>query len=203
VFVADVIPEELRAIIEFLNAGMRDTEVYGVEVRRYGDADTDECFVPRLVGATAAAAAEKRARTSLDDKMQNAGPEVTAVAERLRLLGEELTLSLVSVPASLRLCDQSGAVVLLYPTYRSLEFPLDRLWQAGRETEIGQIRDALRQIAGTTKQVSAKSPNVGCGEALAHWEAVTEIVRTLTRIRAEITQPADLKSSPSGQCHSA
>jgi hypothetical protein len=40
VFVADVIPDELAAVIEFLNAKMHDIEVYGVEVRRYGDAET-------------------------------------------------------------------------------------------------------------------------------------------------------------------
>jgi hypothetical protein len=36
VFVADVIPDELAVVIEFLNGRMHDTEVYGVEVRRYG-----------------------------------------------------------------------------------------------------------------------------------------------------------------------
>jgi hypothetical protein len=116
VFVADVIPDELRAVIEFLNARMHDTEVYGVEVRRYGDAEAGECFVPRLIGATAIAAAEKRPLTSLGEKMQSAGPEVTAAAERLRTLGEELGLPVVSIPASLRLCDDLGSVVLLYPT---------------------------------------------------------------------------------------
>jgi hypothetical protein len=38
VFVADVIPDELAAVIEFLNARMSDIEVYGVEARRYGSA---------------------------------------------------------------------------------------------------------------------------------------------------------------------
>jgi hypothetical protein len=35
VFVADVIPSELRAIVEFLNAQMNTTEVAAVEVRQY------------------------------------------------------------------------------------------------------------------------------------------------------------------------
>jgi hypothetical protein len=82
-------------------------------------------------------------------------------------------------------------VVLLYPTYRTVEFPLERLSLAGREPEIVQVRDALQQIAGNSRQVSEKSPNVGCGEALVHWESVTEIVRTLVRVRAEITGLAD------------
>jgi hypothetical protein len=185
VFVADVIPDELAAVIEFLNARMHDTEVYGVEVRRYGDTETAECFVPRLVGATAAAETEKRSQTSLDERLQSAGAEVMDVAERLRVLGEELGLSAVPAANSLRLRDRLGTVVLLYPTYRSLEFPLESLWRAGREADIAEIRDALQQIAGTSKHVSPKIPNVGCREALAHWEAVVEIVRRLVRIRAE------------------
>jgi hypothetical protein len=162
VFVADVIPDELAAVIEFLNGRMHDTEVYGVEVRRYGATGTDECFVPRLIGATAAAEFTKRPQTSVDEMLQSAGTEVTSVAERLRILAGEAGLSVVSAASSLRLNDQHGAVVLLYPSYRSLEFPLNSLRQAGREAEISELRDALQQIAGSSKKVSAKVPNIGC-----------------------------------------
>jgi hypothetical protein len=197
VFVADVIPDELAAVIEFLNAKMHDIEVYGVEVRRYGDAETAECFVPRLVGATAAAEAEKRVQTSLDERLQSAGAGVIDVAERLRVLGEELGLSVVSAANSLRLRDRLGTVVLLYPTYRSVEFPLEFLRRAGHEARADELRDALQQIAGPSRQVSQMLPNVGCREALAHWEAVVEVVRSLARIRAanmpqmpsELTEP--------------
>jgi hypothetical protein len=96
---------------------------------------------------------------------------VTSVAERLRILAGEAGLSVVSAASSLRLNDQRGAVVLLYPTYRSVEFPLNFLWQAGREAEISELRDALQQIAGSSKKVSAKVPNIGCREALTHWTA--------------------------------
>lgn len=82
VFVADVIPDELATVIEFLNTRMRDTEVYGVEVRRYGSGGGAECFVPRLIGATATAQAQKRSQASLDEMLQNAGPDVVTVAER-------------------------------------------------------------------------------------------------------------------------
>jgi hypothetical protein len=189
VFVADVIPDELAAVIEFLNTRMHDTEVYGVEVRRYGSPGTDECFVPRLIGATAAAEIAKRPQTSLDDRLQNAGTDVTSVAERLRILADETGLSVVPAASSLRLNDQHSAVVLLYPAYRSLEFPLNFLWLAGREAEISELRDGLQRIAGNSKKVSAKIPNIGCREALAHWDSVTAIVQSLVRLRAE--QAAD------------
>jgi hypothetical protein len=189
VFVADVIPDELATVIEFLNTRMHDTEVYGVEVRRYGSGGAAECFVPRLIGATAAAQAEKRSQTSLDEKLQNAEPEVITAAERLRFLGEELGLPIRSTPASLRLTDSQGSVVLLYPTYRTVEFPLDLLYRAERQAEISQVLEALQQIAGTSRQVSTKSPNVGVREALEHWDDVAEIIRTLVRIRAENKPP--------------
>jgi hypothetical protein len=189
VFVADVIPDELATVIEFLNTRMHDTEVYGVEVRRYGSGGAAECFVPRLIGATAAAQAEKRSQTSLDEKLRNAEPEVITAAERLRFLGEEIGLPVRSTPASLRLTDSLGSVVLLYPTYRTVEFPLDLLYRSGRQAEISQVLEALQQIAGTSRHVSTKSPNVGVREALGHWDTVAEVIRTLVRIRAEDTPP--------------
>lgn len=40
-FVADRIPLELRAIVEFLNRQMRQTDVYAVELTQYrGDGDS-------------------------------------------------------------------------------------------------------------------------------------------------------------------
>jgi hypothetical protein len=73
---------------------------------------------------------------------------------------------------SLRLTDSLGSVVLLYPTYRTVEFPLDLLYRAGRHAEIRQVLEALQQIAGTTRQVRTKLPNIGVPEALAHWDTV-------------------------------
>ena len=140
---------------------------------------------PRLVGATAAVEVEKRVQTSVEEKLRSAGAEVTDVAERLQVLGEELGLSVVSAGISLRLRDRLGTVVLLYPTYRSVEFRLGFLKRAGHEAKAGELRDALQQIAGASRQVSPMLANVGCHEALAHWEAIVEVVRSLARIRAE------------------
>jgi hypothetical protein len=59
VFVSDLIPPELRRVIEFLNERMSPTEVIGVEIKQYvgqGDLTT---FVPRVVGQTEQARALK------------------------------------------------------------------------------------------------------------------------------------------------
>jgi hypothetical protein len=88
VFVADVIPSSLRAIIEFLNGQMDPAEVLGVEVRQYVGGEM-KTLVPRLIGWTAAADAknpqlapwtEARFRARLREKT-DAG--VVEVADRI------------------------------------------------------------------------------------------------------------------------
>jgi hypothetical protein len=62
VFVADVIPRELRRIVEFLNEQMSRTDVLAIEVRQYVAPGTDMVtLVPRLIGQTEAARDTKRA----------------------------------------------------------------------------------------------------------------------------------------------
>ena len=61
-FVADLIPTELRRIIEFLNEHMPRVEVLGVEIRQYERAGT-RVLVPRVVGQTESARQDKTRRT--------------------------------------------------------------------------------------------------------------------------------------------
>lgn len=70
VFVADLIPLELRRIIEFLNKQMAPAEVLGVELKYYSG-DGQSSLVPCIIGQTAEATGRKRThgnavRTSLD-----------------------------------------------------------------------------------------------------------------------------------------
>jgi hypothetical protein len=58
IFLADVIPAELRRIIEFLNEQMDPAEVLGVEIRQYRGSGL-QTLVPRVVGQTASASARK------------------------------------------------------------------------------------------------------------------------------------------------
>ncbi|MFI2736875.1 hypothetical protein [Streptomyces sp. NPDC018711] len=61
-FVADRIPLELRAIVEFLNRQMRQTDVYAVELTQYrGDGDL-RVLVPRIHGEVATAAKSPSSR---------------------------------------------------------------------------------------------------------------------------------------------
>lgn len=58
IFLADVIPVELRRIIEFLNGQMDPAEVLGIEIRQFVGSGL-QTIVPRVVGQTATAAARK------------------------------------------------------------------------------------------------------------------------------------------------
>lgn len=78
-FVADVIPPELRAIIEFLNEQMPRVEVLGVEVSPYRSGAV-EAYVPRVYGQTETARREKQGdkgprRTTSRDVFLAACPE--------------------------------------------------------------------------------------------------------------------------------
>jgi hypothetical protein len=59
VFVSDLIPPELRRVIEFLNERMSPTEVIGVEIKQYVGQGNLTTFVPRVVGQTEQARAQK------------------------------------------------------------------------------------------------------------------------------------------------
>jgi hypothetical protein len=68
VFVSDEIPPELRRVIEFLNEAMSTTEVLGIEIKQYvGEGDL-KTLVPRAVGQTEQARAQKASgsRTYID-----------------------------------------------------------------------------------------------------------------------------------------
>lgn len=53
-FVADVIPDELKRIVEFLNSQMAPAEVLAIEVRQYASGNL-KALVPRLIGKTSEA----------------------------------------------------------------------------------------------------------------------------------------------------
>ncbi|WAZ19255.1 hypothetical protein STRCI_000290 [Streptomyces cinnabarinus] len=91
-FVADRIPLELRAIVEFLNRQMRQTDVYAVELTQYGDGGDLRVLVPRIHGEVATAAkspsgrgpTRKTTRADMDAAIQSRpDPEVRRMATAL------------------------------------------------------------------------------------------------------------------------
>ncbi len=92
VFVADLIPLELRRIIEFLNKQMDPAEVLGVELKHYSG-DGLSSLVPRIIGQTAEATGRKRSAshsTSGTIESWTATAESKGVGELFQALFEQL-----------------------------------------------------------------------------------------------------------------
>ncbi len=91
VFVADVIPPELRRIVEFLNEQMNPADVFAVEVKQFVGGEL-KTLVPRLIGAT------ERKRTRVKRKWT----EEEFFAELQEKNGSEITIAVRKLLAELR-----------------------------------------------------------------------------------------------------
>lgn len=90
--VADVIPKELKRIIEFLNGQMSPAEILGVEIKQYTGQDL-KTLVPRVIGQTTQADVVKRKnrgeRLEVDEDLffevflEYSGREKTAIAQNV------------------------------------------------------------------------------------------------------------------------
>ncbi|WLD13106.1 hypothetical protein [Planctellipticum variicoloris] len=92
VFVADVIPDELRRVVEFLNGQMDPAEVLAVEVKQFVGDGRLKTLVPRLVGQTSAARQRKSSGGSTPK--QQKVDEVTFLAvAREKLAADDLAVT--------------------------------------------------------------------------------------------------------------
>jgi hypothetical protein len=83
IFVADVIPSELRRIVEFLNEQMERTEVLALEVRQYVEENGERVtLVPRLIGHTEAARQTKSAGLSRPRRRWTEAELLEAIREK-------------------------------------------------------------------------------------------------------------------------
>jgi hypothetical protein len=90
-FVADVIPPQLRRIIEFLNDHMGDVDVLGVEIGHYSDG-ANRAFVPRVVGQT-----EKARSRKSELRRTTEGRGRTNEVEFLGQLGDSQSAGMVDI----------------------------------------------------------------------------------------------------------
>jgi len=97
VFVADVIPPELRRIVEFLNEQMDPADVFAVEVKQFVGGEL-KTLVPRLIGAT------ERKRTSRT-RVKRKWTEEGFFAELQEKNGSEITIAVRKLLAELRAID--------------------------------------------------------------------------------------------------
>lgn len=161
VFVADLIPDELRRIVEFLNEQMNPAEVFAVEVKQYlADGYHGRTIVPTVHGRTAQATAKQSARSGADPEVvrAQAKPETHQVAEFLRgwVSG---SLKLRETPTGLQVKRTDGSTLAqLYFGYNTLDVDL----LSARSKRGDQVAEAAHQAlqAMTSKPLTVKYPSV-------------------------------------------
>jgi hypothetical protein len=99
IFVADIIPQELRRIVEFLNTQMDPAEVLAVEVKQYVGEGLKN-LVPRVMGLTAEAQQKKQPTSNarqwdessfMAELESRQGPDAVAIARKLLEWGKAST----------------------------------------------------------------------------------------------------------------
>jgi len=89
-FVADIIPTPLQKIIEYLNSQMVDTEVLGLEIKKFSSEKGIDTLVPNLIGRTTSAVNTKRTgvrkwdeQSFLEQAEQISGKDTALICEKL------------------------------------------------------------------------------------------------------------------------
>ena len=157
-FLADRIPTELQAIVEFLNERIDPTEVLAVELRQYRTPDGPQVLVPRVIGSTAAAKSAKRVSMTYVDLLAEA-TETLHQAERLLLAWAERVDAVTDLTTKSRKFTSRDGVLLLYfyPTWETIEFTMTTIRSADPQAA-RQIADSLAHFSD--RALSDKNPSV-------------------------------------------
>ncbi len=159
-FVADIIPPELKRIIEFMNDRMETVEVLGFEIRRYAGKNI-KTIVPRVIGMTAKAEQKKSKQSSrtwdktailfgigkVSQQLLPAANELFTWGEKHKDIEIRYGTGTETASAQFRLYD-SGAFFLLYSN-GDIEIPLSKFAAPYDDESARQIFvDALNGIVG-------------------------------------------------------
>ncbi len=185
VFVADVIPDELMRITEFLNEQMSPAEVFAVEVKQYrAEGHEGTVIVPAVYGRTAAASTKNPPRRSIDRAATLAAskPSTLSTMQLVDELAADLGLvvhqtssgSLLKTPAR-------GSVANVYlASWDSIEIPLQPLRERGWTHDADAAYVELSRL--TDKTLTLKNPNVPTEDAVANWDRLRPVLTTIANL---------------------
>ena len=184
VFVADIIPDELRRITEFLNEQMKPADVFAVEVKQYrAEGHKDSVIVPTVYGRTATASAKSppMRRGSMQELLAKADGETRELAQVLEDLASEQALLLRTTPAGLQLVTSQGRTVAqLYVEYNAVDVSLAPVRSRGFDAEADAAFAALQRM--TPKQLTPKYPSVPSRDAMRDLPALRGVLASLSQL---------------------
>lgn len=188
VFLADVVPDELRRITEFLNEQMNPAEVYAVEVKTYrADGHEGMVIVPTVFGRTAAASAKTTARRTPDREslLERSQPSTLEMLDRVSTFAADLGLVVHQTPAgALVKTPGRGSVVNVYlADWDSVDIALQPLRDRGWVAEADSVLTRLRRM--TSKPLTEKNPTLPTADALLHWEDLRLVLVEIAHLYLE------------------
>jgi hypothetical protein len=185
VFVADVIPDELMRITEFLNEQMNPAQVFAVEVKQYRAGDhSGTVIVPAVFGRTSAASIKTshRKQQSRDELLGESLPETIELLTLLNALAAEEGFTIRDTRSGSLLKAASDRTVgcLYLANWNTLEVPLQPLRDRGFEVEADQAWKDLQAM--TAKPLTRNTPNLPTADGIANWEALRGLLTTLAQL---------------------
>jgi hypothetical protein len=167
--VADEIPSELQAIIEFLNGQMDRTEVLGVEIRQYVGEDR-QTLVPRVIGLTAAAKTAKSTGDprSYEERLEDSSETVVRLDAMIQELAASEGMETTTSKTARQLRVSWGTAFQLYAPAGRVEFCIQPLRNAGLDEEANRLLAQLQELAG--HDMTDAYPNVDATALVEHWD---------------------------------
>ncbi len=151
IIAADELRPEVRRIIEYLNSQMSTVEIYGLELRCYGDESKSLVLVPRLVGqAQAKDSSEVTLWTSERLRAAYNALPIRAMSERLRQVldwaeGQGFFMAARAKTPVFGLRGRSGARIVSFSPDWTFCYLNERVYPVGRE-ERDRFVDKLKGI---------------------------------------------------------
>lgn len=186
VFVADIIPDELMRITEFLNEQMNPAQVFAVEVKQYrAEGYPGTVIVPAVYGRTAAASLKPsgtRRGPNRTEALAASKPETIRLLELIAELSRELGLVVQETTAGalLKTPDLASVANVYLANWDSLDIPIQALRDSGWNEEADAIAKQLQLL--TSKRLTPKVPNLPSPDAVREWENVRELLTQITSL---------------------
>lgn len=187
ILATDVIPDEMRRLVGFLDDQLDRTRLYALELSRPALTDGETALPARVQRPSSKRVAHSGgasvARRSRDDMLSQATPETHTVLDRIETLAHDLNLIIEHSPSALLL--KTGAretLAAVYFPWNTIDIALQRLRDKGWSEQAERIHHALQTT--TTKRLPARSPAVPTADALGNWPLVREALSTMANLYA-------------------
>jgi hypothetical protein len=173
VFVADDIPPELQAIVEFLSAQMSDAQIAAIKVQQFGDGPASAVAAQR-VGETTAARPDSP-KSSYADLVASAGGDFKAAVTRVEKWGITRGMRLDYTSKARRLVLSCGeGAFYLYPQWSILEVRVGPLRRNGYAERADEIAAMVGQLP--TGKAAEMYPSVKTSTVNDQWDAVLPVL---------------------------